>query len=265
MLVLRQYCSTSYESFVQWLAATSEVASWLGLKTIPHFTTLHKAAGRLEMNLLHLAIGRFSWFAKTKLAGMDASGFEDHHCITYYSYRARLYRTYAKLSCIFDLQSQIVVCCAVSHGPVHDTKYVGVLMQRLACRPDTIVADAGYDSESVHQIIQNRGIRSVIPVRGNHLLCRTKGRYRKQMRRCFDHTTYSRRSICETVFSIIKRMFGSETNSHYNIMKEKELLPRVIAYNCYRTTRLSCVVLWMISRRLVNDLVYNCVRFTSSD
>jgi transposase len=253
MLVLGQYCSTSYESFVQWLQASSDVASWLGLKTVPHFTTLHKAAARIGANLLHVMVGRFGC-GRIRVAGMDASGFEDRHCTPYYTYRARLCRTYAKLSCIFDLQSQIVLCCVVSHRPIHDTKHVRMLIQRLACKPKTVVADAGYDAEWVHQIMRHYGIHSVIPVRGDHLVCRTRGRYRKQMRRCFDHTVYNQRSICETVFSVIKRMFGSEIRSHHDITKEKELLLRVIAYNCYRTTRLSCVVLWMISRWLLNRI-----------
>lgn len=200
------------------------------------------------MNLLHVMIGRFGG-GRTHLAGMDATGFEDRHCTTYYSYRARLYHTYAKLSCIFDLQSQLVMCCAISHGPAHDIRHVRILMRRLSCKPDIIMADAGYDAEWVHQLIHSHGILSVIPVGGNHLLCRTKGKYRKQMRHCFG-MTYNQRSKCETVFSVIKRMFGSETHSHHDIMKEKELLLKVIAYN-YRTTRLSCVVIWMISRRLL--------------
>jgi len=59
MLVLRQYESKSYESFVQWLQVSTEITQMLGIKTIPHFTTLQKAAARLSDILLHVAIGRF--------------------------------------------------------------------------------------------------------------------------------------------------------------------------------------------------------------
>jgi hypothetical protein len=102
MLVLRQYCSTSYEGFVEWLAArstarddprqettsyegfvewlaaSSNVASWLGLGAAPHFMTLQKAAVRIGANLLHVMVGRFGC-GRIRVAGMDASGFEDHH------------------------------------------------------------------------------------------------------------------------------------------------------------------------------------------
>jgi hypothetical protein len=128
MLVLRQYCSTSYEGFVEWLAASSNVASWLGLRTAPHFTTLQKAAARIGANLLHVMVGRFGC-GRIRVAGMDASGFEDHHSTPYYTYRARLYRSYAKMSVISDLKTQLVLCCVVSHRPVHDTKHVRMLIK----------------------------------------------------------------------------------------------------------------------------------------
>ena len=52
LLVLRQYESKSYESFVEWLEVATEIAIQLQLKTIPHFTTLQKAAARLSDTLL---------------------------------------------------------------------------------------------------------------------------------------------------------------------------------------------------------------------
>ena len=57
LLVLRQYESKSYESFVEWLEVATEIAIQLQLKTIPHFTTLQKAAARLSDTLLHVAVG----------------------------------------------------------------------------------------------------------------------------------------------------------------------------------------------------------------
>ncbi|WP_425340051.1 transposase [Nitrosopumilus ureiphilus] len=68
------------------------------------------------------------------------------------------------------------------------------------------------------------------------------------MRREFDYTLYHQRNKCETIFSVIKRRFGSETKSYHNDMKEKELLYRVLAYNCHRMCVISAL-LWMISRK----------------
>ena len=57
--VLRQYESESYESFVEWLDAATEIVLQLQLKTIPHFTTLQKAAARISEGALHAATGKF--------------------------------------------------------------------------------------------------------------------------------------------------------------------------------------------------------------
>ena len=56
------------------------------LDTIPHFTTLQKAAARLSDILLHVAISRFIGIVSPRMifAGADATGFKDgtaHHII----------------------------------------------------------------------------------------------------------------------------------------------------------------------------------------
>jgi hypothetical protein len=249
MLVLRQYCSTSYEEFVQWLAASSDVARWLGLRSIPHFTTPHKAAARIGASLLHIVTGRFAYLiGRPELAGMDGTGFEDRHSTPYYTYRARLHRSYIKMSCASDLKTQVVLSCAISHRPIHDTKHVSHLLRRMAVVPRIILLDKAYDSERVHTAIRRYGSHAIIPVRGDRPTCRTRGVYRKQMRRSFDYATYGQRSKCETVFSVIKRRFGSEVRSHHDLMKEKELLYRVLAYNSHRMVMIFCLTVLMISR-----------------
>lgn len=79
MLILRQYESKSYESFVEWLEVATDVTQMLGIKTIPHFTTLQKAAARLSEAMLHVAIGRFIGLVcpGRVFGGADASGFEE--------------------------------------------------------------------------------------------------------------------------------------------------------------------------------------------
>jgi hypothetical protein len=97
-------------------------------------------------------------------------------------------------------------------------------------------------------MIRDRKILSMIPVRRyeNRSAYRTRGRYRKQMRRSFDGTLYHQRNKCETIFSVIKRRFGSEIMSWYHDTMTKELLCRVLAYNCHRMCKIS-FLLWMVS------------------
>lgn len=112
-----------------------------------------------------------------------------------------------------------------------------------------MVLDKGYDAESIHKRIRDENIISMIPVRGNNLISDTRGKYRKLMRREFDETLYHERNKTETIFSVVKRRFDSEIKSYNDSMKTKEILYRVLAYNCHRMCIISCLVLLMISRK----------------
>ena len=117
--------------------------------------------------------------------------------------------------------------------------------------PWVMVLDKGYDVEWIHQMTRENQIMSMIPVRKRKEDCpiyRTRGMYRKQMRRVFDESLYHQRNKCETIFSVIKRKFGSEIKSYNDSMKEKELLYRMLAYNCHRMSIISCL-LWMMSSK----------------
>ena len=113
LLVLRQYESKSYESLAEWLGAATEIVIQLNLKTIPHFTTLQKAAARLSDILLHVAVGRFIRHACPGriFAGVDATGFETRHAAPYYTWRPKLVHSYTKCSAGSDMESRLV--CAV--------------------------------------------------------------------------------------------------------------------------------------------------------
>jgi hypothetical protein len=55
-------------------------------------------------------------------------------------------------------------------------------------------------------------------------------------KRMFPVQLLRQRSKSETTSSVIKRKFGSEIKSYHDIMKEKELPYRALAYNCHRMT-----------------------------
>ena len=53
----------------------------------------------------------------------------------------------------------------------------------------------------------------------------------------FDDNLYHQRSKIETIFSVIKRKFGSSLSSRSFIMQKKELIFRLVAYNIDRIVR----------------------------
>ena len=150
------------------------------------------------------------------------------------------------------MKMQLICAVVIPHHPMsYDIKHFPELFQQMMiiAVPWIFVLNKGYDAEWVHRMIQNQKILSMISVRNRGcLINRTHGRYRKQMRRKFDESVHHQRNKCQTIFSVIKRKFGSEIKSYNNTMKEKESLYRVLAYNCHGTTMISCL-LWMIPRK----------------
>ncbi|MGI0045558.1 MAG: hypothetical protein ACREBB_00005, partial [Nitrosotalea sp.] len=126
MLVLRQYESKSYESFVEMLEVSSDLVLMLGLSRIPHYTTLQKVASRLSSTMLHLAVGRFIGMVSPGkiFAGVDATGFEDGHAASYYTYRCSLRHSYTKLSAGSDMETQLIIAVVIRHNTVsHEIRY----------------------------------------------------------------------------------------------------------------------------------------------
>ena len=255
------------------LDVATEIVLQLHLQTIPHFTTLQKAAARISKGILHIAIGRFIQIVSPGLifAGIDATGFENRHAIPYYSHRYNLRHAFTKCSASSDMKTQLVCAVVIQHHPVsHDTKYFPKLFSQMldVVAMNIMVLDKRYDSESIHKTIREKNVISMIPVRNRDcLISKTKRRYRKLMRRKFDETLYHKRNKTETIFSVIKRRFDSEIKSYDDTMITKELLYRVLAYNCHRMCLISLV--WMmISRKPIylktqkhgntNPYIYSC-------
>ena len=91
--------------------------------------------------------------------------------------------------------------------------------------------DKGYDSEKLHSFIREEiKANSIIPVK---IRKRTRiiGEYRQQLNENFDKKVYNRRSIVETVFSVIKRKFGEivKARKYYNQVKEIKI--KMLVYN----------------------------------
>ncbi len=254
LLIPRQYESKSYESFVEWLDATTEIVIQLQLRTIPHFTTPQKAAARISEGLLHVAIGRFIGMVSPDsiFAGIDATGFETRHAAPHYTYRCNIRHAFTKMSAVSDMESQLICAVMIQHHPInHDIKHFPKLFsQMLGIIPmNVMVLGKGYGAESVHKKIRDRNILSMIPVRGNASVDSIRGKYGKIMKTEFDVIIYSQRNKTETIFSVVKRRFGSEIKSQNDIMKTKELLYRVLAYNCHRMCLISALVYVMISMK----------------
>ena len=74
---------------------------------------------------------------------------------------------------------------------------------------------------------------------------KTKGCHKKRLKRDgYDDMMYHQRNKTETIFSVIKKMFGENVTSRKILTQNRELTYRVIAYNAYRITRNDLLILY---------------------
>ena len=253
LLAIRQYESKSYRRFTEFLEECVGIQEYLGLSAIPHFTTLQKAATRLNGNLLHKMLQEFILYKKVRLvlAGIDGSGFSYSTASYYYTKRIQLRRGFLKVVVCADMNSQLVCAVMTHHNMQHDNPDFLPLLEKInsIIPVDIVLGDMGFDDENNHVGAKNINTAAIIPTRYADVpIYRTSGYYRKEMKRNFPVELHHQRNKSKTIFSVIKRKFGSEIKSYNEEMREKELLYRVLAYNCHRMCMIFALVYAMISK-----------------
>ena len=229
ILVLMQKLRRTYRGIVSWLRANPLVCQLLGLASIPVHTTLVRCARRVEKIILSLLGIR-----QAHIVAVDATGFELESKSFYFRKRQdseRLWKTkrYLKLSIAVDTQKQLILTCKIRKKLRHDTIDFKHLLEDLDI--DYLVADKGYDSrENRNFVLYTLQAMPIIPVR-NHT------KFYGYLRGCrkIDDSNYHQRSKVETIFSVIKRKYGSVLRARSYATQKVEVMSKLIAYNIDRT------------------------------
>jgi hypothetical protein len=228
-LTLKVFFQTDYRGFVALLRDLSDLRRVLGLRCVPHFTTLHKAGKRLlsrrrVRRLLRGTLRRFQGRrTRVRRAAFDSTGLECGHASRYFIRRRSRgataaqtvrYTRFLKLELSIDADTHAVLGVQTSRGPHPDVdRFVGLLDETLAnVRPERVVADAGYDSEPNHRYARRQGVKAYIPAtHGRPSRKPPTGRYRRQMRERLTkaYGGYGQRWQVETVNSMLKRRLAT--------------------------------------------------------
>jgi hypothetical protein len=251
-LVLKTFFRTDYRGVCTILEDFDAVTSYLGLKRVPHFTTLQKAsrrllaaprAKRIFRGVVRSFLGRRR---RLKRTAMDSTGLDLGRRSAYYVRRRQagkpgkkrvLYSRYAKLEAAFDCRSHLLVAAIVGRGPRPDTdRFVPLLDATLeVVRPENMLADAGYDSENNHRYARvTKKVRSYIPATiGRPTKKPPTGYYRRQMKQRLnkDYGSYGQRWQAETGFSMLKRCLADTVQGRSYWSQCRELWLLVITYN----------------------------------
>jgi Transposase DDE domain len=160
---------------------------------------------------------------RVPLAVVDGTGLESRHVSRYYVKRRSqtgdrdqhiTYATYPKVVFVVDCRSHIILAAVPGRGPGSDlVQFRRALGQAVGrARIGTLLADADFDAEWLHQAVRALGIRTMIPsTRVQPSGKPPAGRWRRVMRQRFENLrrTYCQRWQVETVNSMIKRLLGS--------------------------------------------------------
>lgn len=252
-LALKAFHKTDYRGIVAILTDSPTFGEAIGMSEVPHFTTLQKA----ERRLLHSAAASALLDAsishgikagcmrrRVKLSAVDGTGFESRHISAYFvkrqkrcktGYRTLTYTRFPKAGIVCDCESHMVLAVVAGRGPGPDIKHFKKALSGAArrVRIDTVLADAGYDSEASHVFArQELGIRSIIPAKiGRPTSKRPSGHWRSVMATRLDKSKYGQRWQIETVNSMIKRLLGSALRARGYWQQCREITLRALTLN----------------------------------
>ena len=239
ILIFRQKMRMTYRGIIKFFRFSNVARALLNLKNVPDHSTLVKFHKRIKATILDELLCK----KKVKTSAIDASGFETSYMSYHYAnvwnrQDKRKYRRYLKLSIAIDTDSQYILSQKIRIGPRNDHIDFESVMKNVNCK--FVVADKGYDSKSNRYfVLRKMKAYPHIPYR------KISGRNYEKLGvpLKFNKKIYHQRSKVETVFSVIKRKYGSWILSKSFETQKKELLIRLIAYNIDRKIILSLVII----------------------
>jgi len=165
-----------------------------------------------------------------EVAAIDGTGLSRTNASQYYLRRIDRENTVKRPvqnMVLVNVQKRKFLSWRFRATPRGETCDVPYLIQHCNNKPELVLMDKGFDCNPLHTWLRNKGIWSIAPVRKN---CQ-RGRYRKQLRDCFDYGLYWQRNIIESLISAVKRLFGSHLRARKARMQRAEVYSRFIAYN----------------------------------
>jgi hypothetical protein len=258
-LVLKEFEKKDYRGVSQLLADCTDLRDAIGLRFVPHFTTLQKACRRLlrfdrARRLIERTVRRILGRARNVAYGaVDSSGFDARHASRYFIWRTSgkkgktpgkeakkrvSYQRYGKLMLIVSCATHAILAAVPSVGPTPDIDQLDGVLAELPASVAVhhMIGDAGFDSAHNHQMLRdNYQMRSTIPPEHGRPpkdpATLPTDKWRRRMKTHFNKKAYRNRPQVETVFSMLKRNLGSALRGRSHWSRLRDMLLRVITHN----------------------------------
>ena len=252
ILALMSYRGIPYNDLAEGLGMFSGFVREIGIGSIPHGSTMCKFAGTLDKSILDKVVNAFS-----AAVGLSPIILVDTTCMSnfirsaHYERRCGDFgrppapRTFTKLSLAVDKDTRLVVSAEAFDGNKGDIKFMPKHIADIrdsGLKPSRIVADKGYDSDSIHRLIHDElGCPAVIPVRrsGGKRGFVVHGVYRNNMLALQKDEAvwkqdYGPRAIIESTNFMVKNRTGSNIREQNKDSRECRAMMDVIAFNIDR-------------------------------
>ncbi len=213
---------------------------WLQFTHIPAKSTLHDWLKLFEIKIIRDLNKKITDKITPILTAIDGTGLESHQSSKHYEKRLRDFgvifpkSTYAKLDIWIDIQSQMILDFVLVTKQRHDIIAAEKIFKRNSLSGIKILADKGYDSEPLHNLVRKKGGTFFAPVRASPRK-NPKGFFRKKCVK--GDKQYSMRNIVETVNSVLKRVQITALRAKKAFMKKRELAWHVLLYNIKRISK----------------------------
>ena len=167
------------------------------------------------------------------LVALDSTGFTRVN--PSYHYLRRINGAFpkipVKLSCTFDTRKKKFCAAKIRVLPAHDIKDAESLIKK--SNPEIVVADKGYDANSLHKYCNENDIEAHIPMRNYGKSRHNNYSARRNASKHFRLRTYHRRELIESGNSALKRKYGSSVSSRSAQMIRAELYLRLNCNNLF--------------------------------
>jgi hypothetical protein len=245
ILALKELEDKTYRFVVDMVAEMPRILTLLMIDKAPHWTTLHKAAQRLQGCLAERLVASFVRITKSQRvrAGIDSTGLQPTRASVYYTTvlkkdrkKRRKIRRHIKLSTVIDLDHQLPMSFKIRRGPASDHKDAIRLVSKAHSikKLKSLDADKGYTKEALRKLVVEKcRAEDRIKVKNPEVpIWRTRGEYLKKAKRHKLKANY--RSLCETYHSVLKRVTGSTVRAVTVAMQNKEVAFKVLACSALR-------------------------------
>jgi hypothetical protein len=205
----------------------------------PDFTVIHKRISKLKINLNRRPVQDIQLV-------VDSTGIKQTNRGDWIAQKWQKHRKgFLKIHVGVDVSTKQILAVKVTDEHSHDSRHIKQLIRESAMfgTVSKVLGDGAYDSKEIFSHVEGIGAVPAIRVRSNSVP-KSKGCYPRKKavieqltdyRKWASSVSYGSRWIVESVFSVIKRMFGEEVRSKKKKNMIQELMLKISLYNRFVT------------------------------